>query len=270
MQGPAPSSPAKHFIGVGSGKGGVGKSTVTINLALALSQMGHKVGVIDADVYGPNIPLMVNITRRKPARFLTLAWKGEDQRWDPVEKHGIKIMSVGFLTGEEQAIWEPNLVNAISSQLVERVRWGELDYLIADLPPGSADINRTFATSMPMTDAILVVTPQDVAHLDAKKALEMYRMAGVRVLGAVENMSGLVCPHCAESIDVFHRVADDRSLWSLGVRKLGVIPLDPQLSVATDGGRPVMVSGNGSSHADAFRQIATTVAGSLGTAPRPI
>lgn len=249
---------AEHFVAIGSGKGGVGKSTVSVNLAVALAQQGHRVGLIDADIFGPNVPLMFNLTRRQPARFIDIAWNtgSGPKQWEPVEKYGVKIMSVGFLTGESQAIWNADLVQALSTQLVHRVEWGELDYLLADLPPGSADINQRFVQSMSISGAIIVVTPQDVSHLDAKKAIEMYRQSGVEVLDAVENMAGLACPHCDEVIDVFHRVDEERSIWNTGVERLAQIPLDPELSKSGDAGKPVVIGLPDSPQTAAFLQLA--------------
>lgn len=256
---------ANHFVAIGSGKGGVGKSTVSVNLAVALAQQGHRVGLIDADIYGPNVPLMFNLTRRTPARFIDIAWnKGHGPtQWEPLEKYGVKIMSVGFLTGEEQAIWNADLIQALSTQLVHRVNWGDLDYLLADLPPGSADINQRFVKSMSISGAIIVVTPQDVAHLDAKKAIEMYQHSGVKVLGAVENMSGLACPHCSEMIDVFHRVDEARSIWKMGVEKMAQIPLDPEMSKTGDAGKPVVVALPDSPQTASFHRLAENLVGRL-------
>lgn len=256
---------AEHFVAIGSGKGGVGKSTVSVNLAVALAKQGHRVGLIDADIYGPNVPLMFNLTRHQPARFIDIAWntgRGPKQ-WEPVEKYGVKIMSVGFLTGESQAIWNADLIRVLSTQLVHRVEWGELDYLLADLPPGSADINQRFVQSMNIAGAIIVVTPQDVAHLDAKKAIEMYQHTGVKVLGAVENMAGLVCPHCDEMIDVFHRVDESRSIWKMGIERLARIPLDPEMSKSGDAGKPVVIALPGSPQTSAFLDLAKSLVSRL-------
>lgn len=249
--------PAKHAIAIGSGKGGVGKSTVTLNVALALSEKGHKVGILDADLYGPNIPLMVNVTRKKPARFWTLAKPGGQKPIEPLEKHGLKIMSSGFIVAEDQPIaWNEHLITALLHQLLYTVAWGDLDFLLIDLPPGTADLQQMLTRLLSLDGAVIVVTPQDVAHLDAKKAIKMFDLANVKILGGVENMSGLVCPHCAEHIEVFHPVADERSIWGSGVRKLGEIPLDPEQSRASDSGHPLLIDAPASSQADAFRRVA--------------
>lgn len=260
-----PGGPARHVIAVGSGKGGVGKSTVSLNLALALVEQGASVGLLDADVYGPNIPVMVNVTRHKRRTSFMLATAKGAPRYKPVEKFGLEIMSAGFLFGEDQAIaWDSNLVSALVSQLMNFVDWGRLDYLIVDLPPGTGDVQQAFAKNMNLSGAIVVVTPQDIAHLDAKKALDMYRHLNVPVIGAVENMSGLVCPHCSERIEVFHKVRQDRSIFETGVVRLGSIPLDPEMSRSTDDGRPVFVDQPKSIQAQAFRFIALGLIDALG------
>lgn len=262
-----PAGPARHVIAVGSGKGGVGKSTVSLNLALALAEMGAAVGLLDADIYGPNIPVMVNVTRhkRRTSWMLATATGPKQPRFKPVEKFGLEIMSAGFLFGEDQAIaWDSNLVSVLVSQLMNFVDWGRLDYLIVDLPPGTGQVQQAITKNMSPAGAIVVVTPQDIAHLDGKKAVDMYRQLNVRVIGAVENMCGLVCPHCSERIDVFHKVRPDRSIFQTGVQRLGSIPLDPEMSRSTDDGRPVFVDQPQSVQAQAFRFIALALADALG------
>lgn len=262
-------SAGTKVIAVGSGKGGVGKSTTTLNLALALSESGVSVGVADADVFGPNIPIMVNLARKHEVSSLSIAEApGFEKDWQPTTRYGLEIMSVGFLIGEGQAIWNAELVTVLSSQLINKVRWGNLDYLMVDLPPGSADITQRFITSMPFAAAVLVVTPQDVAHLDAKRALTMYRMAELEVLGAVENFTPMACPHCQEHIDVFHEVSPERSLWAAGVEKLASVQLDPAMSRATDSGHPIVVSSPNSPEAEAYRLAATKIAARVGSGSR--
>ncbi|HEY7421343.1 MAG TPA: P-loop NTPase [Gaiellaceae bacterium] len=216
-------------VAVASGKGGVGKSTVSLNLARALADRGRSVGLLDADVYGPDIPLMLGIKRTRELRSWLL---GRDARFggvvlEPVERLGLKVMSVGFLLAEHQALTMPaQLVDLVARQLIEDVEWGDLDYLIVDLPPGTADLQQQLFTRSRLAGAIIVVGPQDVAHLDARKLVTMLRDAGVPILGAVENMSALECPHCGEPIEVFPPVADERSVLR-EIPLLGQIPLDP-------------------------------------------
>jgi ATP-binding protein involved in chromosome partitioning len=220
------------LIAVASGKGGVGKSTVSLGLARALADAGHAVGLLDADIYGPDIPLMLGLKQTRELRRWEL---GRSPRFgrvelEPVEVAGIKVMSVGFLLAEPQMFAMPAmLASFIGDQLVHNVRWGEIDYLIVDLPPGTADLQQHIFSTMDLTGAILVVGPQDAAHLDARKVLSLLRDAGVTVLGAVENMRGLRCPHCGEMLDVFPPVAEERSLLR-EVELLVSIPLDPALA----------------------------------------
>jgi ATP-binding protein involved in chromosome partitioning len=221
--------PARFVVAVGSGKGGVGKSTVSLHVAAALGRRGLAVGLLDADLYGPDIPLMVNLTRRERARQWEL-WRRTGIRHEPIDRHGIRIMSVGFLLGERQALAMPALLlTAALKQLIEQVDWGSLDILLIDLPPGTADLQQQLLGVVALDGAVVVVGPQDVAHLDAQKFIDFLGDAGVRTLGGIENMSGLVCPHCGERIEVFTPVAAARSIWSQGVTNLGRIPLDPAL-----------------------------------------
>jgi ATP-binding protein involved in chromosome partitioning len=228
--------PAQYIVAVGSGKGGVGKSTVSLHLALALARRGLAVGLLDADVYGPDIPLMLNLTRREEASRLDF-WRRGDVRHEAIESHGIRVMSVGFLLGERQALTlGAPLLAAALRQLVHQVDWGALDVLLLDLPPGTADLQQQLVDVVSLDGAVVVVGPQDVAHLDARKFVAFLRTADLAVLGAVENMSGLCCPHCGELIEVFAPVAESRSVWADGVALLGRIPLDPALATI-DGGQ---------------------------------
>ena len=242
--------PAKYIVAVGSGKGGVGKSTVSLHIALALARRGLAVGLLDADVYGPDIPLMVNLTRHEDAHRWDF-WRGGDVRHEAIESHGIRIMSVGFLLGERQALTlGAPLLTAALRQLVHQVEWGELDILLLDLPPGTADLQQQLVGVVSLDGAVLVVGPQDVAHLDARKFLSFLRETDVPVLGAVENMSGLQCPHCGELVEVFMPVTEARSVWAEGVSLLGRIPLDPAL------GTPDGFSG---AQSEAFDAVAAQV-----------
>jgi ATP-binding protein involved in chromosome partitioning len=217
------------LVAVASGKGGVGKSTVSLGLARSLAQRGRAVGLLDADVYGPDIPLMLGLKQTRELRRWDL---GRNPRFgrielDPVDIDGIKVMSVGFLLAERQMFAMPAmLASFVGDQLVKSVRWGVLDYLIVDLPPGTADLQQHIFRTMDLAGAIVVVGPQDAAHLDARKILSLLRDANVRVIGAVENMRGFRCPHCGEMTDVFPPVAEDRSLLR-EVELLVSIPLHP-------------------------------------------
>ena len=219
-------------VAVASGKGGVGKSTVSLNLARALAGRGAAVGLLDADIYGPDIPLMLGLKQTRDLRRWDL---GRNPRFgrlalEPLEIVGLKVMSVGFLLAEGQAFEMPGmLAELVGRQLIEHVRWGELDYLIVDLPPGTADLQQRLFATVQLAGAVVVVGPQDAAHLDARKLLAMLRDSGVPVLGAVENMRGLRCPHCGELVDVFPVVSDERSILR-EVPLLGSVPLDPSFA----------------------------------------
>jgi ATP-binding protein involved in chromosome partitioning len=217
------------LVAVASGKGGVGKSTVSLGLARALASRGRSVGLLDADIYGPDIPLMLGLKQTRELRRWEL---GRNPRFgtadlDPLEVEGMKVMSVGFLLAEAQMFAMPAvLASFVGQQLVKGVRWGRLDYLIIDLPPGTADVQQQLFRTIDLAGAVIVVGPQDAAHLDARKLLALLRDADVPVLGAVENMRGLRCPHCGQTVDVFPPVADERSLLR-EVELLVSIPLDP-------------------------------------------
>jgi ATP-binding protein involved in chromosome partitioning len=221
---------ARHVVAVGSGKGGVGKSTVTLNLAFALRRRGWNVGLLDADLYGPDIPLMLNLKREQEAKRWDF-WRRGDVRLEPLEREGLQVMSVGFLLAERQSLtFAAPLLGAALRQLVEQVDWRALDVLLIDLPPGTADLQQQLLGVVSLTGAVVVVGPQDVAHLDARKFLDFLRAADVPILGGVENMAALLCPHCGERIDVFPPAAPERAIWADGVPLLGRIPLDPELA----------------------------------------
>jgi ATP-binding protein involved in chromosome partitioning len=264
-----PTSPARFVIAVGSGKGGVGKSTISLNLALALAESGKAVCLLDADLYGPNIPLMVGLTRKEWTGDWTLARKGKQQTIQPVERYGLKIMSAGFLLGEDQPmILEALIVRALLMQLTHQVAWGNPDYLIIDLPPGTADLQQNLLHDLQLSGVVLIVTPQDVAHLDGKKALQHFRRAGVPILGAIENMSGFLCPHCGQPVDIFARVSAARAIWGMDIEKLGAIPLDPLVSQSGDRAHPLLIAHPRSVQAAAFRHIAQQLAAKLEGAPQ--
>jgi ATP-binding protein involved in chromosome partitioning len=252
--------PARRVLAIASGKGGVGKSTLTLNLALALARDGASVGVLDADLYGPDLPLMVGLARSERARELQLWRLGRPISLPPVDVHGLKLMSIGFLVAEDQALSLPAMsIELVLRQLVHETDWGELDYLLVDLPPGTADVQQQIVRLLPLDGAIVVVGPQDVSHLDAKRVLELFADTGTRVLGGVENMAGLVCPHCGETISVFGDVREERSIWALGVERLGSIPLDP----AVGNGRPILLEQPDSAPARALLAVAERLAATL-------
>ena len=244
------------LVAVSSGKGGVGKSTVSLNLALALAGEGWPTGLLDADIYGPDIPLMVGITRRVRAKGVTI-WRNpkEGRKIEPLKRFGITMMSTQFLIGENQALsWSAPLVDLLLQRFTDDIAWGDIDFLVIDLPPGTADIQQQLARRLPLNGAVVVVTPQDAAHLDAKKVLTMFEQSSVPVVGGIENMSGLVCPCCANLIEVFQPVAQERSIWAAGVERLVQIPV--HRSVAGAGGRPLLVEHPESAEAEAFRTLA--------------
>lgn len=250
-------------IAVASGKGGVGKSTVALNLAVALSEAGKRVGLLDADFYGPDIPRMIGLVRTKSARFLNL-WDAQPTETEVVEKFGIKLMSVGFLLGESQSLsLDSGLIDLLLVRLLGNVAWGDIEYLIVDLPPGTADLQQQLMKRTKLDGVILVVTPQDVAHLDAKKVLDLCRRMNVGVIGGVENMSGLICPCCNERIDVFPRVAEQRSIWREGVEHLANIPMDPAVASSGDEGVPLVKSHPQSPQSKAFRELASRISAAM-------
>ena len=251
-------APARHVVAVGSGKGGVGKSTVALNLALALGER-RRVGLLDADLYGPDIPLMVGVRRGAWREGWTLAKAGGPKaqpRFSPEERFGLQIASAGFFFGEDQPLgFEPRTAEIFIRQLLYNVTWAELDVLVIDLPPGTSAVQHLLAKAVALSGAVLVVTPQDVAHLDARKSVQLLRSLKVPILGGVENMATLVCPHCAEVIPL-GEVAAGRSIWDLGVARLGTLPFLVGHGAAADSGRPLLVDQPGSATAAAYRVLA--------------
>ena len=242
----------KTIIAVASGKGGVGKSTTTVNLALALRDQGLKVGLLDADIYGPSMPRMLGISGEPSS--------SDGQRLDAMEGHGIKCMSIGFLVEEETpVIWRGPMAQTALVQMMRDVQWGELDVLMIDMPPGTGDVQLTMSQQVPLTGAVIVSTPQDIALLDARKGLNMFRQVDVPVLGIVENMSYFKCPHCGERTDVFSHGGAKEEADLLQVNFLGEIPLDIQIRETSDGGHPIVDSQPDSEHAKAYKAIAEQV-----------
>ena len=220
-----------NLIAVGSGKGGVGKTTVAVNLAIALARLGHRVGLMDADVYGPNVPLMMGINQTPAAR---------GERIQPLEQYGVKLMSMGFLNpGDKPLVWRGPMLHSVIQQFLRGVDWGELDYLIIDLPPGTGDVQLTLLQTAPVTGAIVVTTPSAVSLEDARKAVHMFEQVKVQILGIVENMSYLDCPHCHERIDVFSEGGGKRTAEQMKIHFLGELPLDPAVRAGGDSGSPV-------------------------------
>jgi ATP-binding protein involved in chromosome partitioning len=237
--GQAPKLPipgVKNLIAVGSGKGGVGKTTVSVNLAVSLAALGYKVGLMDADVYGPNVPLMMGVNRPPEA---------VGERIQPIERNGVRLMSMGFLSpGDKPLVWRGPMLHSVIQQFLRGVDWGELDHLVIDLPPGTGDVQLSLIQTAPVTGAIVVTTPSDVSLEDARKAIQMFRQVKVPILGVVENMSYLTCPHCNERIDVFSHGGGRRTASQMDVHFLAELPLDPQVRLGGDTGNPVALRKN--------------------------
>ncbi len=252
----------RHIVAIGSGKGGVGKSTVSVNLALALQRLGGRVGLVDADILGPSIPGMLGMpTGRPPAA-------AADGKAIPPEAYGIKTMSMGMLTGDDTpAVLRGPMVGKYLRLLIGGAQWGELDYLILDLPPGTGDTQLTLAQSLKLSGAVIVTTPQDVSLKIARRGLRMFEKVQVPILGIVENMSTFTCPHCGQSTDIFRRGGGERMSRELGVPFLGAIPLDADIVTGGDEGRPIVIDKPQSVAARAYAAIAAALATQLGAAP---
>jgi ATP-binding protein involved in chromosome partitioning len=249
----------KHTIAVSSGKGGVGKSTVAANLAVGLVAAGHRVGLLDADVYGPDIPLMFG-EKRKPR---VTGAKGQE-KIVPLEAHGVQLMSLGFLLEDEQpAIMRGPLVSGILRQFLEQVEWGPLDFLIVDMPPGTGDAQLSLVQTVNLDGAVMVTTPQDVSTGDVRRAIRMFERVNTRVLGVVENMSGFACPHCSGHVDVFGRGGGRQLATDMHVTYLGEVPLDVDVRVAGDAGTPTALHSPASAAGQALRDIADKVANAV-------
>lgn len=245
----------KHIIAVSSGKGGVGKSTVTANLSLALRQLGFAVGLMDADIYGPNIPMMMGVTV-PPVK--------EGERINPADGKGVKVMSMGFFVPEETpVVWRGPMVHGAIQQFFRDVNWGELDFLLIDLPPGTGDVPLTLSQLVPLTGAITVTTPQEVALSDVRKGMMMFKKVNVPLLGVIENMSYFVCGHCGERSEIFSYGGGERAAEKFGVPFLGRIPIDPAIREGGDSGNPIVTHQPSSPQAQAFIKIAQAVADQL-------
>ena len=241
----------KYVIAVSSGKGGVGKSTVSVNLAVAMAQTGAKVGLLDADIYGPNIPMMMGVS--KPPDQI-------DGKIAPAESHGVKLISMGFFVPEDTAIvWRGPMVHTAIQQLFRDVLWGELDYLLIDLPPGTGDAQLTLTQLVPLTGAITVTTPQEVALHDVRKGMMMFQKVNVPLLGIIENMSYFLCGHCGERTEIFSHGGGERAAAKLGVPFLGRVPIDPAIRDGGDSGHPIVMADPASPQSAAFREIAQKI-----------
>ena len=240
------------IIAVASGKGGVGKSTVAANLALGLKANGLRVGVLDADIYGPSMPRMLGISGRPRSR--------DGKTLQPMENFGIEVMSMGFLVPEDTPmIWRGPMVMSALQQMLREVEWGELDIMVVDMPPGTGDAQLTMAQQVPLAGAVIVSTPQDIALLDARKGLNMFRKVDVPVLGIIENMSYFLCPHCGGRSEIFSHGGARREAQQLGTEFLGEVPLDLAIRETSDSGRPITISDPDNPYAAVFRQIAARI-----------
>src|SRR6266568_217475 len=243
----------KNLVAVASGKGGVGKTTVAVNLALALAKLGNKVGLLDADVYGPNVPIMLGATQQPEAT--------PDKRIIPVQSQGLKMISMGLLNpGDKPMIWRGPMLHSVITQFLRSVEWGELDYLIIDLPPGTGDVQLTLIQTVAVTGAVVVTTPSTVALADVRKAIEMFRQVNVEVLGVVENMSTFACPHCGKPVDMFGHGEGAKTALAYGVPVLGEIEIDPGIRAGGDTGKPVAAQGENAPQARSLYAMARAVA----------
>lgn len=242
-----------NLIAIGSGKGGVGKTTVSVNLAISLGKLGHRVGLMDADVYGPNVPLMMGINQTP---------RSLGERIQPLHQYGVTLMSMGFLNpGDKPLIWRGPMLHSVMQQFLRSVDWGDLDYLLIDLPPGTGDVQLSLIQSAPLTGAVVVTTPSDVSLEDARKAVNMFDQVRVPILGMVENMSYLMCPHCDERIDVFSHGGGRRTAQAMNIHFLGELPLAPEVRIGGDTGKPVAAMRDASDpQAAAFLEMAKGLA----------
>ncbi len=248
-----PIAGVKSVVAVASGKGGVGKTTVAVNLAIAMARQGARVGLMDGDVYGPNVPMMLG-TSEQPRAL-------SERRILPVEAYGLKMISIGLLApGDKPMIWRGPMLHSVVQQFVRSVEWGELDYLLIDLPPGTGDVQLSLVQTVPLTGAVVVTTPSQVALADVRKAIEMFRQVDVPVLGIVENMSYFACPHCAGKIDVFGEGEGRRMAEMFGVPLLGEIEIDPRIRIGGDTGKPVAAQGESAPGGKSIFAIARGVA----------
>ncbi|MGD0339678.1 MAG: iron-sulfur cluster carrier protein ApbC [Bacteroidota bacterium] len=245
----------KHTVAIASGKGGVGKSTIAVNLAVALARDGAKVGLVDADVYGPSIPVMMGIDDKPKLR---------NNKIIPLENHGVKVMSIGFLIDPLQAIiWRGPMASGAVKQFLTDVDWGELDYLLFDLPPGTGDVQLTLVQTIPLTGAVIVTTPQDISLSDARKGLMMFRKVNVPILGIIENMSYFICSHCGHREEIFSYGGGKRTARELETVFLGEIPIHTDIRIGSDIGRPIVIAKTDTELSEIIRKIARAMAAQL-------
>ncbi len=243
----------KNIIAVASGKGGVGKSTTAVNLALALAAEGARVGILDADIYGPSQPMMMGISGRPETT--------DGKTMEPLENYGVQVSSIGFLINQDEPmVWRGPMVTQALQQLLEQTNWRELDYLIVDMPPGTGDIQLTLSQKVPVTGAVIVTTPQDIALLDARKGLKMFEKVGIPILGIVENMSMHICSNCGHAEPIFGQGGGEKMCGEYGVEFLGALPLTMSIREQTDSGRPTVVAEPDGKVADIYKEIARKVA----------
>ena len=256
LQDKEPIPNVKNTIAVASGKGGVGKSTVAVNLALALSKSGAKVGLLDTDIYGPSVPMMMGIHKQLQTT--------QDKKILPISNYGIKLMSVGFMLDEEMPlVWRGPMVMQIVKQFLTGVAWGDLDYLVIDLPPGTGDAQLTLVQTIPLTGAVVVTTPQDVALIDARRAIKMFHEVKVPILGIIENMSYFQCPHCGEKTEIFSRGGGEKTSQRYNVPLLGKIPIDTGIREGGDSGKPIVIFNPSSPQTETFIKISEAVASKI-------
>ncbi|MCZ4312463.1 iron-sulfur cluster carrier protein ApbC [Comamonadaceae bacterium G21597-S1] len=246
----------KNIVAVASGKGGVGKSTTAVNLALALAAEGASVGILDADIYGPSVPMMLGISGKPES--------DDGKTMDPLENYGLQVMSIGFLVAQDEAmIWRGPMATQALEQLLRQTNWRDLDYLIVDMPPGTGDIQLTLSQRVPMTGAVIVTTPQDIALLDAKKGIKMFQKVGVPILGIVENMAVHVCSQCGHAEHIFGADGGKKMAAEYEMDYLGALPLDMQIRLQADSGKPTVVAAPDSEVATIYRAVARQVAVSI-------
>jgi ATP-binding protein involved in chromosome partitioning len=246
----------RNIVVVGAGKGGVGKSTTSVNLALALLKKGARVGLLDADVYGPNLPQMLGISGQPEVT--------DDKKMIPVEAHGLRVISMGMLVPPDQpVIWRGPMLHGAMQQFMRDVQWGELDYLVVDLPPGTGDVALSLSQSVPVAGAVVVTTPQGVSISDVRKAVQMFRQLNIPILGAVENMSYFACPHCGERTDIFGQGGGRRMAEDMGIPFLGEVPIDTRVRSGGDEGKPIVAEAPDAPAAQAFEAVAGKVAAQI-------